>query len=178
MSTHTFPFSQSTFGGHLACTAVATLSACGFAETQCSHNSFKTYCRAGSQVWQTISTQTISVDDILQHFPFFKETYEIESFQCCVQESDKEDTKYIPLQSLLALVQAKSQSVGMVFTDGTSSFSVGKTGSSKWWAFDSHTQATLFQGTLSELIDYLQDTLQRSPVVDCTTFVLPLNEDI
>ena len=165
-----FPFSQTTFGGTLACTAIATLSASGFAEGKHSSADCETYCRAGSRVWKSISNQTISVNDILLRYDFFRETYDIESFQCCVEDSGTENDKYMSLRQLLLDVQ-KHASVGMVFTDGAASFAAGRD-NSLWWIFDSHGTASISQGSFVAFTSQLRASLRYASLVDCTTFVV------
>tara|TARA_B100000787_G_scaffold165005_1_gene148373 strand:- start:3621 stop:4154 length:534 start_codon:yes stop_codon:yes gene_type:complete len=170
---HRFDFSQNTFGGSLACTAVATCTACAFADDDVEHEKFRTYCEVGTRMWRAISPTTISVQQILDHYTFFNETYEIESYQSCLREDDDEDGKFIPIHDLLATVRREMdekarKTFGMVFTDGASSFACGYKGG-KWWIFDSHFEATLWRGTQDEA----EDRIRRNAcmrIVDCTTF--------
>lgn len=171
-----FDYSQSTFGGSLACTAIATLSACGIAEGQVSHDSFRSYCSAGSQMWKRISNQKIAVYDVLNQFPFFQETYDIESYQCSVDtkqtQQEQHNSGLIPVTTLLEQVQKDHPhtAIGLVFTDGCASFSAGCT-SDTWMVFDSHCAAVLFTGPYYDFTTYLLSKLHGVSIVDCTTFV-------
>ena len=170
---HRFNFSQNTFGGSLACTAVATCAACAFADDDVALPKFRTYCEVGSKMWKAISESNISVQQILDHYRFFNETYDIESYQSCLREEDSEDGKFISLHHLFDTVRkelgAKANTFGMVFTDGAASFACGYKGG-KWWIFDSHIEATLWRGDQAAA----EERVRRSScmrLVDCTTFV-------
>ena len=126
MSTHTFDYSQNTFGGTLACTAVATLTACGFADNEVSFDKFRTYCCVGSKMWNDISTSPISVERILCTYAFFRSNYDIESYRSCVDNTTVDTGSSIPLAQMLDAVHGElvgRGSYGMVFTDGSASLS-------------------------------------------------------
>lgn len=171
-----FAFSQNSFDGWLACTAIATCAACGFADNEASLEKYRTYCDIGSQMWKSISSSTISVQQVLDHYVFFNNTYKVESYQCCLQNNLGEDNpKFISLKILmntavneLGSIGSGSDSFGMVFTDGAASFACGYK-NRKWWIFDSHITATLWCGDQAAAEERIRQKVCMG-IVDCTTF--------
>lgn len=170
MRTQQFEFSQNTFGGALACTAIATLSACGFADNEIAEDKFKTYCSVGSQMWRAISTNTISVHEVLNKYSFFNENYTVESYQCCVADTMNDEGKYITLKKMLSLFNDELKGPrGAVFTDGIVSFAIGFA-RDKYWLFDSHCNACLCGGSSQFIQEKVCAIVGTMRIVDCTTF--------
>lgn len=174
MPVRTFDYSQNTFGGSLACTPIATLTACGFADDQIAEEKFKTYCEVGSKMWKQIAERPLSVQEVTDFYAFFAENYDIESYQCCVEDDATEDGKYLSIKQFLNDVVRNELmskgSFGIVFTDGASSFATGHS-DDKWWIFDSHVRASLYTGPFKEYVERLRSQLQLMRIVDSTTFV-------
>ena len=172
---HRFEFSQNTFGGSLACTAVATLAACGFADGSVTMEDFEKYCRIGSKIWkQTSGWNTMDAEQIINHYDFFKDTYTIESYQ---SYTSTERAGLISITKLLeTLVQENhsKESFGIVMTDGGVSFAVGHL-DGKWWLFDSHSTptATLYQCSVDQIEGLVVQHLTRGSdcVFDATSIV-------
>ena len=83
MSVRTLPFSQGTFGGPLACTSCACLTGCAFADgTQLTLQDYEKYTRVGSKLWRLHGKGSLqSAEYVMNNYDFFKDTYDIESFQ-------------------------------------------------------------------------------------------------
>ena len=144
LNVYPFNFSQTTFGGHLACTSIATLTACAFCDGDVSIDDFEKYTRIGSHMWNTFgSYSTQSLEDVIANWSFFRQTYEIESYQAY---GDEPVEGRISVDGLLKEIQEtmvkKDRNVGVVITDGGSSYAVGKTVADKWYIFDSHANPT------------------------------------
>ena len=159
-SIYPFSFSQITFGGALACTSIATLTACAFCDGDVSIDDFEKYTRIGCQMWKKYGNcSTQSLEDVIAGWEFFRDTYEIESYQAF---GDKAVEGRISVDDLLKEIEntmmKKHRNVGVVITDGTSSYAVGKTSSDNWYIFDSHPSPTarLIQCTTQEVKQILR----------------------
>lgn len=171
---HRFDFSQNTFGGSLACTAVATLSACAFADGEVTMDDFEKFCRVGSKIWKQVSDfNTLSAQQIITQYDFFNDTYKIESYQGYTKT---EIEGRISLKCLLDTVCNENRdknSFGIVMTDGGVSFSIGQL-DNKWWLFDSHSNpsATLYQCSRDQIETLVAQYFTVSDTVfDATTIV-------
>jgi len=168
--THTFEFSQNTFGGSLACNTIATLTACSFADGQIVESNFKKYCRVGSQMWEQVTggSQTTSAKQILDNWGFFRDTYKIEEYQGF---HNKERDGRISLEDLLSTIQKENNQipVGMVFTDGCISFAVGKF-NQNWVIFDSHgPNAWIKKCDINNIADHIRNNFVLPNIFDATT---------
>lgn len=169
---HQFQFSQSTFGGSLACNTIATLVACSFADGQIVEDNFKKYCRVGAEIWQKVTggSNTTSAKEIIDSYEFFRDTYQIEEYQGYYT---KEKDGRISLEDLIKTIQKENEkrAVGIVFTDGCISFAVGKF-NKNWVIFDSHPpNAWIMKSSLEEIAKHISKNFVLPNVFDATTIV-------
>jgi len=145
---YSLPFSQGSFGGGLACTSIACLTACAYADgASLSLVELEKYTRVGAKLWRMHGQSRLqSAAYVMSFYEFFKNTYKIESYQVytCTEHEGR-----ISLHEFFQQFETETQflkhDVGIVFTDGCGSYAVGRSGG-LWHAFDSHgPQASVYR---------------------------------
>ena len=120
-----FPWSQYTFKGTTACTAISSFGAAnfadGFAPTDVEER-LRLLTAAGSALWSNHHRRSQSVQEVMDAEPFFK-TYATTAWQCGPGEGQ------LPFRELLRQPEFEARNWGAVVTDGISSVSVGRNGS-------------------------------------------------
>lgn len=185
----TFDFSQSTFGGHLACTSIATLVACSMADSDDvarfepeDKTKMEFLVKFGSGLWKenTMQGSDESVQSIIDKHSFFKigVNYDNQSYQGVVGDCIEEGRiKLKPLLKELYEIKKTKGSAGAVITDNVVSFAVGlvSSPSNRWVIFDSHAPcARLFTAPEAD-VEYVAKTVtslmcKRHGLFDCTIF--------
>lgn len=120
-----FSWSQHTYGGSTACTAISAFGAASFADGFAPSDveeRLRLLTQAGCALWSRQHRRSQSVQEILDVEPFFSSSYESTSWQCGPKEYQ------MTLTALLAEPEFKSLHWGAVVTDGVSSVSIGRNG--------------------------------------------------
>ena len=120
-----FSWSQYTYGGSTACTAISAFGAASFADGFAPpdvESRLRLLTQAGCALWSKQHHRSQSVQEILDVEPFFSSSYDTTSWQCGPKEYQ------LTLTALLAQPEFASPHWGAVVTDGVGSVSVGRNG--------------------------------------------------
>lgn len=185
-----FGWSQSTFGGHLACTSIATIMACAMADDQqiskydlADEDKLGFLTEFGCGLWKenVRGLKDESTASVTKKHCFFAQgnNYHNESYQGYWGDVLKTGG-LISLPAMVSVIRSehhKHGSVGAVITDNVVSFAVGITvrDGVKWVLFDSHAPGAKYRTI--PLVDeaYVAKSIKafaarKDTIFDCTVF--------
>ena len=157
-----YGWSQYSYDGNSACTAIATFCAASFADgfaPRDTEERLKTLTAAGCKLWADHHRRSQSVQEVVASEPFFA-NYKRCSWQC------GDHPGAITLAELLAAPEFGAENWGAVLTGGGSSIAIGRNGDRRF-AFDSHGPRATWDAD-GRLADYVEPF--RGGAVDVTQF--------
>ena len=157
-----YDWSQYTYGGHSACTAIATFCAASFADgfdPPVMETRLQTLTKAGCALWADHHHRSQSVQEVVDSEPFFT-NYKLCSWQCGPREGQ------LPLAKLLSSEEFGAHgNWGAVVTGGGTSVAIGCNGATHYM-FDSHGP----RATWREAAEQTWGAVHHDGTVDVTQF--------